>query len=206
MFIPLILSQGQNLSFKYWRYRAADHSISKPNKRFLENHHIDSSKILKASDISSKINFNIIPNFLNAILATISSFGMGLASVLFITFFFLKERNLFMTSAKKLIPDGHEDKALNSLEKSITYYHVTSLVYYYNYLLSLFYILRYYSIWCSQCIYNRFLMCAVLNIIPYIGPLIASVLAAVLTMLSNLGSDFQTEILPTTIYVLIGFG
>jgi hypothetical protein len=29
--------------------------------------------------------------------------------------------------------------------------------------------------------------------------LIASVLAAVLTMLSNLGSDFQTEILPTTI-------
>jgi predicted PurR-regulated permease PerM len=43
-----------------------------------------------------------------------------------------------------------------------------------------------------------------LNIIPYIGPLIASVLAAVLTMLSNLGSDFQTEILPTTIYVLIG--
>jgi ABC-type dipeptide/oligopeptide/nickel transport system permease subunit len=56
---------------------------------FLENHHIDSSKILKASDISSKINFNIIPNFLNAILATIS-FGMGLASVLFITFSFLK--------------------------------------------------------------------------------------------------------------------
>jgi predicted PurR-regulated permease PerM len=49
-------------------------------------------------------------------------------------------------------------------------------------------------------------LCAVLNIIPYIGPLIASVLAAVLTMLSNLGSDFQTEILPTTIYVLIGFG
>jgi hypothetical protein len=75
---------------------------------------------------------------------------MGLASVLFITFF-LKERNLFMTG-KKLIPDGHEDKALNSLEKSITYYHVTSLVYYCNYLLSLFYILRYYSFWCSQCI------------------------------------------------------
>jgi hypothetical protein len=46
----------------------------------------------------------------------------------------------------------------------------------------------------------------VLNIIPpYIGPLIASVLAAILTMLSNLGTDFQSEILPL-IYVLIGFG
>ena len=48
-------------------------------------------------------------------------------------------------------------------------------------------------------------LCAVLNIIPYVGPLIASLLAAFLTMLSNLGSDFQSEILPTTIYVLIGF-
>jgi hypothetical protein len=44
---------------------------------------------------------------------------MGLASVLFITFFFLKERNLFMTSAKKLIPDGHEDKALIFRKKSL---------------------------------------------------------------------------------------
>jgi predicted PurR-regulated permease PerM len=172
---------------------------------FLENHHIDSSKILKASDISSKINFNIIPNFLNAILATISSFGMGLASVLFITFFFLKERNLFMTSAKKLIPDGHEDKALNSLEKSlliITLLHwfITTIIYC---LCFIFYGTT--PIWCSNAFIIGFL-CAVLNIIPYIGPLIASVLAAVLTMLSNLGSDFQTEILPTTIYVLIGFG
>ena len=48
-------------------------------------------------------------------------------------------------------------------------------------------------------------LCAVLNIIPYIGPLIASVLAAILTMINNLGGDFQSEILPTTIYVLVGF-
>jgi predicted PurR-regulated permease PerM len=44
----------------------------------------------------------------------------------------------------------------------------------------------------------------VLNIIPYIGPLIAR-FSRHLTMMSDLGSDFQSEILPTTIYVLIGF-
>ena len=48
-------------------------------------------------------------------------------------------------------------------------------------------------------------MCAVLNIIPYVGPLIASLIAAVLTMISHLGNDFQTDTLPTTIYILIGF-
>jgi predicted PurR-regulated permease PerM len=48
-------------------------------------------------------------------------------------------------------------------------------------------------------------LCAILNIVPYLGPLIASVLAALLTMLNYLGGDFQSEILPVTIYVLIGF-
>jgi predicted PurR-regulated permease PerM len=48
-------------------------------------------------------------------------------------------------------------------------------------------------------------LCALLNIIPYVGPLIGSILAAILTMISNIGGDFQYEILPTTMYVLIGF-
>ena len=37
------------------------------------------------------------------------------------------------------------------------------------------------------------------NLIPYIGPLIGTIFAAILTMIGQLGSDFQTEILPTTI-------
>jgi predicted PurR-regulated permease PerM len=48
-------------------------------------------------------------------------------------------------------------------------------------------------------------ICAVLNIIPYVGPLISSVLAASLAMIGGIGGDFQTEILPTALYVLIGF-
>ena len=206
MFIPLILSQGQNLSLlNTGAIEQQTLQLVNQISVFLENHHIDSAKILKASDISSKINFNIIPNFLNAILGTISSFGMGLASVLFITFFFLKERKLFMTGAKKLIPDGQEDKALNSLEK------INSLLsrYFIGLLLQLFIVfVLYFTVLLVFGVPNAFIigfLCAVLNIIPYIGPLIASVLAAVLTMISNLGSDFQTEILPTTIYVLIGF-
>ena len=206
MFIPLILSQGQNLSLlNTGAIEQQTVQLVNQISVFLEKHHIDSAKILKASDISSKINFNIIPNFLNAILGTISSFGMGLASVLFITFFFLKERKLFMTGAKKLIPDGQEDKALNSLEK------INSLLsrYFIGLLLQLFIVfVLYFTVLLVFGVPNAFIigfLCAVLNIIPYIGPLIASVLAAVLTMISNLGSDFQTEILPTTIYVLIGF-
>ncbi|WP_317045260.1 AI-2E family transporter [Formosa algae] len=47
-------------------------------------------------------------------------------------------------------------------------------------------------------------LCALLNLIPYIGPLISAVLMIVLTLSSNMHNDFN-ETLPTTIYVLIGF-
>ncbi|RTY87365.1 AI-2E family transporter [Flavobacterium sp. RSP15] len=206
MFIPLILSQGQNLSLLNTA-EIEKNIIELANQIsvFLESHQIDSSQILKEANISSKINFNIIPNFLNAILGTISSFGVGLASVLFITFFFLKDRLMFLLGAKKLIPNSHEFQILNSLEKIN---HLLSR-YFIGLLLQLFIVFLLYLIvlvifGIPDAIVIAFL-CAVLNIIPYIGPLIASVLAAILTMISNLGGDFQSDILPTTIYVLIGF-
>lgn len=206
MFIPLILSQGENLSLLNTA-EIEKNTLQLINQiaAFLESHSIDSSKMLKEANITSKINFNFIPNFLNSILSTISSFGVGLGSVLFITFFFLKDRLLFIKSAKKLIPDTYEDQILNSLEKInhlLSRYFIGLLIQ--LFIVFLLYIIVLIIFGVPNALVIAFL-CAVLNIIPYIGPLIASVLAAILTMISNLGSDFQTEILPTTIYVLIGF-
>lgn len=206
MFVPLVSSQGQNLSLL--NTTAIEKNITELTnqiKAFLDSHNIDSSKVLKEANITSKINFNFIPDFLNGILGTISSFGVGLGSVLFITFFFLKDRVLFLRGAKKLIPDNYEEQFLNSFEKIndlLSRYFIGLLLQ-----LSIVFIL-YLIVLIIFGIPNALIiafLCAVLNIIPYIGPLIASVLAALLSMLSNLGNDFQSEILPTTIYVLIGF-
>jgi predicted PurR-regulated permease PerM len=206
MFIPLISSQGENLSLlKTAEIEKNITQLLNETAAFLESHNIDSSAMLKEANISSKLNFNFIPNFLNTILETISSFGIGLASVLFITFFFLKDRLLFVEGIKKLIPDSQEEKILNSAHKIN---HLLSR-YFIGLLMQLSILFVLYTIVLSifgipNLVIIAFL-CAVLNIIPYIGPLIASILAAFLTMLSNLGSDFQTEILPTTLYVLLGF-
>jgi len=206
MFIPLISTQGQNLSLlKTSEIEKNITQLLNQLSAFLESYHIDSEQMLKEANLTSKINFNFIPNFLNTVLGTISNLGIGLASVLFITFFFLKDRLLFIDGIKKLIPDSQEDKVLNSIHKIN---HLLSR-YFIGLLLQLFIVFLLYIIVLSIFgIPNLFIiafLCAVLNIIPYIGPLIASILAAILTMLSHLGSDFQTDILPTTIYVLIGF-
>lgn len=205
-FIPLILSQSKNLSLlNTTEIEKNTLLLINEISVFLEHHHIDSSIILNQENITSKINFTIIPNFLNTILGTITNFGVGLASVLFITFFFLKDGDLFFVGAKKLIPDNHEDQILNSIEK------INRLLsrYFIGLLLQLSIIFFLYLIILlifgdTNAIIIAFL-CAILNIIPYVGPLIATISAAILTMINNLGSDFQTEILPTTIYVFIGF-
>lgn len=206
MFIPLIISQGQNLSLlNTTEIEKNSLELIQKINTFLEQHHIDSTKVFNANSFKTFINFNTVPNFLNSILGTISGFGMGFGSVLFITFFFLKDRPIFMEGAKLLIPDSHEEKILNSAEK------INLLLsrYFIGLLIQLFIVFLLYTIvlfifGIPNALVIAFL-CAVLNIIPYLGPLIASVFAAVLTMLGNLGSDFQSEILPTTIYVLIGF-
>lgn len=206
LFIPIILDQGENLSLL--NTVAIERSVLELITKitiFLESHHIDSAKVIKDANITSKLNFAFLPNFFNSLLNTVSSFGMGLASVLFITFFFLKDQALFVSGARKLIPDSHETQILNSLHKI----NVLLSRYFIGLLIQLFIVfVLYLIVLLIFGIENAFViafLCAVLNIVPYVGPLIASILAAVLTMLNNLGSDFQTVILPTTIYVLIGF-
>jgi predicted PurR-regulated permease PerM len=206
MFIPLILSQGENLSLlNTIEIEKKSIELFKQLSVFLEQHHIDSSTVFDPKNFKSILNFNLIPNFLNSVLGAISNFGVALGSVLFITFFFLKDKSMFLKGAESLIPDSQEEKVLNSVEK------INLLLsrYFIGLLIQLFIVFILYTIvlfifGIPNALIIAFL-CAILNIIPYLGPLIASILAALFTMLSNLGSDFQSEILPTTIYVLIGF-
>jgi len=202
MFVPLIASQSESLSvLKVSSIESSVKHLVAQVDVFLGRYEIDSSSFLS----TSKLNFNFIPNFLNSVLGIISSFGMGLASTLFITFFFLKDKKMFVSGTKKILPENHEDQILNSLDK------IDGLLsrYFLGLLLQLFIVfVLYLIVLLIFGVQNSFViafLCAVLNIIPYIGPLIGSVLAGVLTMISSLGMDFQSEILPKTIYILIGF-
>jgi predicted PurR-regulated permease PerM len=206
MFVPLIMAQGQSLSvlnINEIELKILD--LRNQITVFLSSHDIDAINLLKKSNLTSKLNFNFIPNFINSILEIISNLGMGLASVLFITFFILKDKVHFLAGIKSMLPDVHEEKILNSISK------INSMLskYFSGLLLQLFIVfILYFLVLIIFGIQNAFViafLCAILNIVPYVGPLIGSILAAVFTMISNLGTDFQTEILPKTIYVLIGF-
>lgn len=203
MFVPLIITQSENLSLLDTAKLETDvmNLVHQVNDYF----GIDSQKMIKEANLTSKLNFNFIPLLLNSLLGILSGFGMGLASVMFISFFFLKDRKLFFVGVRKLLPDAHQDKILNSVRKI-------------NYLLSRYFIglilqmtvlfILYLAVLLIFGVENALIIAfitALLNIIPYIGPVIATVLVIVLTLLGNIGPETQGEMLSTTLYVVIGY-
>jgi predicted PurR-regulated permease PerM len=207
LFVPLIISQGQNLSLLDIKALENNYNqLLNSIENYLASHNLSSSELFENSNLTSFSNFHFIPNFINGLFNTVGNIGVGLASVLFITFFLLKERNSFSTGVKKLLPEDKKEKIINSLVK------INEMLskYFLGLLMQLGIILVLYcTIFLIFGVENAFiiaLLCAVLNIVPYIGPLIATVLAGVLIMTGSIGSgaDFSSETLPTTIYVLIG--
>jgi predicted PurR-regulated permease PerM len=206
LFVPLILSQSKNLSLLNTAEIENNLRVLISNfKVFLENHNIDSDAILSKNNLTSKINYQFIPNFLNSIIATIGSFSVGLGATLFITFFFLKDKLIFSNGIKSILPDNHEEKILNSISKSnnlLSRYFIGILIQ------LVIVIIMYLIVLLIFGIENAFIiafLCGILNIIPYVGPFIGAIFATILTMLSNINGDFQNETLPKSIYIFIGF-
>ncbi|HLO72616.1 MAG TPA: AI-2E family transporter [Flavobacterium sp.] len=207
LFVPLIVSQGENLSLLDIQSLEKNYSQLLNNiTTYLNSYNIDLQQLVKNSKLTSFSNFEFIPNFLNSIASTIGNIGMGLASVLFISFFLLKERTSFSVAFKKVLPENQKEKVLNSIEK------INEMLskYFLGLLLQLFIILvLYFIVFLIFGVDNALiiaLLCAVFNIVPYVGPLIATFVAGILIMTNSIGTgaDFSTETLPTTIYVLIG--
>ena len=166
---------------------------------------IEVGQNIKPENILSKIDYSIIPNFLNSVVSGLGSFSIGLFSVLFISFFFLKDSKLFEDAIMTFIP---EDKELHSKQASIKIKDLLSR-YFVGLIFQILILFVIYTIvllifGINNAVVIAFL-CALLNLIPYVGPLVSAVLMVTLSMTSNLGESFSEVILPKTIYVMIGF-
>lgn len=206
LLVPLIIEQGNHLAV----LNIADiekNVVSLKNDlvTFLEEHHINAADEVAKFNPANVIDFNFIPNLLNNLLGALGNIGMAIGSTLFITFFFFKDKQQIAFNIQRLIPKDQRERTANSIEsinEMLSSYFVALLLQLGIVFVLYFIVLVIFGV--PNALVIAFI-CAILNIIPYIGPLIASVLAALLTMMSHLGQDFQSEILPTTIYILIGF-
>lgn len=204
LFVPLLISQGKNLSLLDIKTLEQNYSELVTNLNdFFVSHGIHTENIA-AADIFSSLNLDFLSTFFNSFISVLSNIGIGLASVLFITFFLLKEKDSFFKAFKSVLPSEQKDRILTSLDQ------INNLLtrYFGGLLLQLTIILILnlivFLIFGVENAFIIALLCAILNIIPYLGPLLAMIMASSLVMLSGIGSDFINDVLPTTLYVIIG--
>ena len=206
LFIPLITEQGEKLALLNTK-DLEDNVQDLYNQivTYFEFNNIDVEQSIKDSGLLSKIDFALIPDYLNNIVTGLGSFSIGLVSVLFIMFFFLKDSKLFEDGIMTFVPNGNEirtKRSLNKIKDLLSRYFV-GLVFQILILFVIYTIvLLIFGI--DNAVVIAFL-CALLNLIPYVGPLVSCFLMILLSMSSNLGQSFSEVILPKTTYVMIGF-
>ncbi|MFZ1787767.1 MAG: AI-2E family transporter [Saprospiraceae bacterium] len=141
--------------------------------------------------------------------STVSAFGnmfVGIMSVMFIAFFFLKEQGLFYEMIKTAVPVEYEERTTHAIDESskllIRYFigifiQITIVTIVSTILLS------------ALGIQNALLIAffaAIMNVIPYMGPIIGASFGAIITISSNLNVSFYNELFPQLIKVFIVFG
>lgn len=206
LFVPLLVQQGENLSL-------LDVDLLKINIQTLVEEisvyfQLDNrfwQEQFSVDNLFQNVNFGLLPELLNQTLELLGGFTIGLFSVVFILFFFLKDSHL----QERIILALVNDKVSNRVEKSIDKTKGLLSRYFLGLLLQISILLVIYSLVLSIFnVENAFIiafLCALLNLIPYLGPIIGAILMMLLTMSSFIGADFSSVILPKTLYVMIGF-
>lgn len=206
MFVPLIVEQGHNLSLlNIEALQENVESLYVQISEYLSTKNIDLEQSIKDSKVFANFDYSIIPNFFNSLISGLGSFSIGLLSVLFISFFLLKDSKLLESGILVFVPHRNETRVNNSIYKikDLLSRYFVGLVFQIL-ILFVIYTIALLIFGIKNAIVIAFLG-ALLNLIPYIGPLFSGVLILLLCMTSNLEADFSSVILPNTIGVMIFF-
>ena len=205
-FIPLIIEQSKNLSLlNNSQLKSNIENLIINVSEYFSSNNLTIYDFLSEFTVLSDIDFAFIPKLLNYIISEVGSIGIGLLSILFITFFFIKDGDLILNKINNLLPQQIKNNFLDSVSKI----KVLLSRYFIGISVQIFSLFVLYSIMLSIIgIKNALViafLCALLNIIPYIGPLISIVLMAILTMTNYIDSMLIKEMLSKVGYIFIGF-
>ena len=158
--------------------------------------------------LSELTDLSSVPSIVGSMASDVATMAVGVFSVLFISFFFIKDEGLFGRIIAALVPDKVEERVertINDIRRLLSRYFVGLLVEIAGVvvlnLLGLWLIAR---IGFSYAIGLAFIS-GLLNVIPYVGPLIGEVIGVVLCVILKYGAVAGLDV-NIWIYALIVFG
>lgn len=134
-------------------------------------------------EIQDMLDPNLFPAMLGSAASFLTSFGVGLFSVVFIGFFFIKDDGLFTEIVCALVPDRHEkttEKAISDIGYLLSRYFIGIMLEVAGVALVNFIGLSLIARLNINAALGIAFLTGIFNIIPYVGPLIGGVLGTIL--------------------------
>jgi predicted PurR-regulated permease PerM len=210
LFVPLIVEQINNLAGV--DYATIAKALQEPLKavehRLADYGIIDPAQSLEqqlTETLSQTFEPASIGKYLAGLVSAAGNILIGFASVVFITFFFLKEQGLFVNFLAALMPKQYEDQ----MRKAISDIATMLSRYFRGLVLQMLAITTFITLALTILgVKNALLIgffAALLNVIPYVGPIIGAVFGVIITISSSLDLNFYSEMLPLIVKVLVVF-
>lgn len=137
-------------------------------------------------ELQKIFDVSVISSVIGSATSFLTSFGIGLFSVMFIGFFFIKDDGLFTDIVCSLVPDKHEkttEKAISDIGHLLSRYFIGVMIEVTGVALVNFLgLLLIARLGFNAAIGIAFLT-GILNIIPYVGPLLGGVLGTILSLI-----------------------
>jgi len=154
------------------------------------------------SRIKTVVNVGSIGSAIGKFMSAAGSIFVGLFSILFISFFFLKDDKLFQESLLLFIPVKHHNATIKVVEESKN----LLIRYYLGVILEVIGVMSLIALglWIFG-IKNALLIGffgGIMNIIPYIGPIIGGAIGITLGVISTLAVGSYNELLPVVLKLL----
>lgn len=193
VFIPIVSSQANVISNIDNKRVSSNLSktIENIDKKLIKYGLIEANEPLEViidKKVSQLVNVATFSNMIKNLLSLTGSFFMGIFSVLFMTFFFLKEENLFQNTILLITPKNNNQKIKNILSKTkvlLGRYFIGLMIEIASMITMLIIGLTILGVPSSVLIG---FFGGTMNIIPYLGPLIGASVGVVLGVLGELGA------------------
>jgi predicted PurR-regulated permease PerM len=210
LFAPLILEQARNLSTVNYSQIAS--TLEVPLNQ-LNNWLIEIGLVEAGQPIAEQITATFhewlepsrISNFFRSLIGAAGNLLFTIASVVFITFFFLKEQGLFVNLLVALAPPGYDQSVRNAIES------ISRLLtrYFGGVLLQITIITIFVSVLLGLLgVKNAMLIgffAGLINVIPYLGPILGAGFGLLVTISSNVGMTFYPDLFTLLVHIAIVF-
>lgn len=205
LFVPIILEQSKNISEIDFEMVKTDlNELNIQASEYLGLEKINIIEAIKRTEFARNFDSEIVASFVDIFINNIGSFVIGLFSVLFISFFLLKDERMISNAVAVFAEEGKERRFLRVLDKAkelLSRYFIGLMIQ--TTVLAVIYFILLLNLEVKNALAIA-IICASLNIVPYLGPLLGGAVMLLVVVSNNLGVDFSSDLLPLLIKVVVG--